>query len=982
MVGLLAVGLVQPVNLAWATESPVSPSGSELVSVVDTVADPANTPANCSTAPDRFNISFATGTETDPFTIASFEDLRCMQQLVNNGVTFSSSGESFAYRTGFHWQFSSFDAQSQTLFPMGSSESPFSGHIFVEPGLGESASAVISNLTIGAESPSNTTNIGMFAAVTNDFTLTGIHLQNVSVSGSNSVGSIIGAIQDAHVTIQNCSVTGTVNETLQSSWPAADTIGGLVGFVSVDSTLSLRQVSFSGDVVGEELVGGLVGVTKGVMDIRGATFDGKLRGPNYVSFAGGLLGYGFASLRISQAAVRLDVTNPYEYGGQLGGLVGGLVPLMPPEPVSLSIDNVVVVGSISGHVDVAGLVGQLANVASVSLTSVIQGIELSSNASSAGLIYSVHGTISLKVTLKSVINLARSTSVNPSYLGGAAGLMFRRNGAPFEFIVDQAFRWQGLSANRNTYRPFANGTVSSGSWAYNGEAVNCSNFSDLNFWTNSASMNLSTASGWDFSHISAGYLPSLNGQFPTQAFSCMNEITYPSSADTKVNVGFGSVSTLPVADTTNSVVHYFLPNSAMSQTTPPVAYRFSTLGQSTHDIFYNANLVNCSFSSAENWLLPTEGLLQDATISLRPGTSPCVVPNFQFTLAVEGTNLLLKWTAENTQSVAVSFPQLVNNAGGLPPVISAENLNYSGSATAFTHTLGEPMVGTYTIQVVGSILGQGETVYRPVAKTFTWTNYLLTKNQPASISYPDVFIGTSISKTIIYKNDDAWNAITVTGVNQSRYDAIRWLASVAVTEGSGTNSAGQTTYRAQDSVNRGAMAQFLQKLAGFTDQQILSAYGYKTTKFTDLGSLLSGANPNMARYYAILWLADTGITKGCNAAGTLFCPGNVVTRGQMAEFMRAFAGVDKTTATTSTFPDVNLTAKNVKYDKSGKTVWVPAVNNTARMGAINWLASTGITKGSDSSNGQTTFRPHDNVNRGAMAEFMRQLARLVGSTPS
>lgn len=41
----------------------------------------------------------------------------------------------------------------------------------------------------------------------------------------------------------------------------------------------------------------------------------------------------------------------------------------------------------------------------------------------------------------------------------------------------------------------------------------------------------------------------------------------------------------------------------------------------------------------------------------------------------------------------------------------------------------------------------------------------------------------------------------------------------------------------------------------------------------------------------ISWLADQGITRGCNPpANTEFCPDDPVTRGQMAAFMRRFSG--------------------------------------------------------------------------------------------
>jgi hypothetical protein len=53
---------------------------------------------------------------------------------------------------------------------------------------------------------------------------------------------------------------------------------------------------------------------------------------------------------------------------------------------------------------------------------------------------------------------------------------------------------------------------------------------------------------------------------------------------------------------------------------------------------------------------------------------------------------------------------------------------------------------------------------------------------------------------------------------------------------------------------------------------------WAAVSFTDVGD----ANVFKAD---IEWMADTGVTKGCNAAGTLFCPKDEVTREQMAAFM-------------------------------------------------------------------------------------------------
>lgn len=57
---------------------------------------------------------------------------------------------------------------------------------------------------------------------------------------------------------------------------------------------------------------------------------------------------------------------------------------------------------------------------------------------------------------------------------------------------------------------------------------------------------------------------------------------------------------------------------------------------------------------------------------------------------------------------------------------------------------------------------------------------------------------------------------------------------------------------------------------------------YASHQFTDVPS-------SNTFHEDIAWLADNGITKGCNPpANTEFCPGDPVTRGQMAAFMRRF----------------------------------------------------------------------------------------------
>ncbi|MDR2538090.1 MAG: S-layer homology domain-containing protein [Bifidobacteriaceae bacterium] len=231
--------------------------------------------------------------------------------------------------------------------------------------------------------------------------------------------------------------------------------------------------------------------------------------------------------------------------------------------------------------------------------------------------------------------------------------------------------------------------------------------------------------------------------------------------------------------------------------------------------------------------------------------------------------------------------------------------------------------------------------------------------------FPDV---RRESSTVTYSKD---KGVKIAGVSQNRLDSIVWLADKGVTIGSGSLAVtGQMTYRPQDKVTRGAMAQFLQKLAGVNFKDLETKYKGQSSKFSDTENL---AKKNAARFYAIEWLADSGLTSGC--ADKKFCPNSPVTRGAMAEFMQKFAGVVNIPETISSFPDVVTAAGNITYDGNKKSTKIPALT-PARIGAINWLASVGITAGSGQLNGVTTYRPQDPVTRGSMAEFLQKLASL------
>ncbi len=104
----------------------------------------------------------------------------------------------------------------------------------------------------------------------------------------------------------------------------------------------------------------------------------------------------------------------------------------------------------------------------------------------------------------------------------------------------------------------------------------------------------------------------------------------------------------------------------------------------------------------------------------------------------------------------------------------------------------------------------------------------------------------------------------------------------------------------------------------------------------------------------IEWMANEGITRGCNGEGTLFCPTDNVTREQMAAFL--------------------VRALNLTDDGGGNTFTDD--NNSIFENDIAKLAAAGITKGCNPPD-NTNFCPTDNVTREQMAAFLVRALNLT-----
>jgi hypothetical protein len=106
----------------------------------------------------------------------------------------------------------------------------------------------------------------------------------------------------------------------------------------------------------------------------------------------------------------------------------------------------------------------------------------------------------------------------------------------------------------------------------------------------------------------------------------------------------------------------------------------------------------------------------------------------------------------------------------------------------------------------------------------------------------------------------------------------------------------------------------------------------------------------------IEWMAAAGITKGCNPpTNDLFCPDSTVTRGQMAAFLVRALGLT---------------------DDGGGDLFTDD-DESVFEGDIDRMATAGITKGCNPSEGNTKFCPDGKVTREQMAAFLVRALRYT-----
>jgi uncharacterized protein (TIGR02145 family) len=138
-------------------------------------------------------------------------------------------------------------------------------------------------------------------------------------------------------------------------------------------------------------------------------------------------------------------------------------------------------------------------------------------------------------------------------------------------------------------------------------------------------------------------------------------------------------------------------------------------------------------------------------------------------------------------------------------------------------------------------------------------------------------------------------------------DNIKWLASEGITTGS---PKGSNTYKPLDTVNRGAMATFMYRVAGEPKYTAPNA-----SPFVDV-------DKSNIHYKAIAWLKSVGLTTGSPQDSNTYKPNDAVNRGSMATFLhRLYAYLLNSRTDLGTCSIANYVNK-VACTSSGGT-WTP-----------------------------------------------------------
>ncbi len=168
--------------------------------------------------------------------------------------------------------------------------------------------------------------VGLFGVVYTGGVVQDLNLENVSVTGLNLVGALIGS---NYGTVSDCHMTGSVT--------GGSYVGGLVG---VNQVVPVTECYAAGTVTAAEYVGGLVGWNDG--DVSGCYASGAVSDGNWI---GGLIGVNYGDATVSECYAINSVSGAESVGGLVGWNEG-------------AVSECFASGEVEGTLLTGGLVGE------------------------------------------------------------------------------------------------------------------------------------------------------------------------------------------------------------------------------------------------------------------------------------------------------------------------------------------------------------------------------------------------------------------------------------------------------------------------------------------------------------------------------------------------------------------------------------------------------------------------------------------------
>ena len=250
------------------------------------------------------------GTDEDPYQIASADDLAYVRDQINGGESINDDTIPLSYEATYVLtaDIDLSELDESVWRPIGNSDAEFAG-VFDGQGF------EISNLQIDSSLEYGYDDIGLFGYV-KGAEIKDFAIEVNSISDETNAGAVAGTAELS--TIHDISIS---SDDPESSIDASGNAGGLVGY-AIDTTMF--NCSNSVDVAGYDAAGGLIGWAAGTVSVVNSSNKGDVTVLADYGVGGGLIGVSYSN------SVSTTIRNAYNWGNlshdsgayALGGIMG------------------------------------------------------------------------------------------------------------------------------------------------------------------------------------------------------------------------------------------------------------------------------------------------------------------------------------------------------------------------------------------------------------------------------------------------------------------------------------------------------------------------------------------------------------------------------------------------------------------------------------------------------------------------------------